>query len=139
MPPFYENKQSRFECFLSKDITFPAHLHDAVEIIFIKEGELHVTVQNHSRILKKHDVALAFPNLIHSYSCATPALPSYAFLHPPTQRNTITCSTATNQSPRFLMRELISRHMKRIFPSPLSGCFCTRQAPPPQPRLPGLT
>ena len=39
MPPFYENKQSRFECFLSKDITFPAHLHDAVEIIFIKEGE----------------------------------------------------------------------------------------------------
>ena len=70
MPPFYENKQNRFECFLSKDITFPAHLHDAVEIIFIKEGELHVTVQNHSRILKKHDVALAFPNLIHSYSCA---------------------------------------------------------------------
>lgn len=74
MPPFYENKQKQFECFLTKDITFPAHLHDAVEIIFIREGELQVTVQNHSRILKKHDVALAFPNLIHSYTCTASCL-----------------------------------------------------------------
>lgn len=74
MPPFYENKQKRFECFLAKDITFPSHLHDAVEMIFIREGELQVTVQNHSRILKKHDVALVFPNLIHSYFCADSCL-----------------------------------------------------------------
>ncbi len=74
MPPFYENKQKRFECFLAKDITFPSHLHDAVEMIFIREGELQVTVQSHSHILKQHDVALVFPNLIHSYFCTDSCL-----------------------------------------------------------------
>ena len=35
MQPFYEDKQDEFRCTLTRDITFPAHLHSAVELIYL--------------------------------------------------------------------------------------------------------
>ena len=42
MQPFYERKDEEFRCFFSADMTFPAHLHHAAELIFIQEGSLEV-------------------------------------------------------------------------------------------------
>ncbi len=67
MRPFYENKQIGFRCFLSKDITFPAHLHNEVELIFIREGVLEVTVSNQTKKIRKGEAALIFPDMVHSY------------------------------------------------------------------------
>lgn len=67
MLPFYENKEQDFLYFSSKNLTFPAHLHSACELLFVMEGSLLVTIQDESRILEKNCAALIFPDTIHSY------------------------------------------------------------------------
>ena len=51
MQPFYEDKQDEFRCTLTRDITFPAHLHSAVELIYLLEGSLEVTVQDRKSVV----------------------------------------------------------------------------------------
>lgn len=67
MQPFYEDKQDEFRCTLIQDITFPAHLHSAVELIYLLEGSLEVTVQNQTKRIRKDEAALIFPDIVHSY------------------------------------------------------------------------
>ena len=67
MRPFYEDKQDKFQCSVVKDLTFPAHLHSAVELIFLLEGSLEVTVQGQTRRLGQNEAALVFPEMVHSY------------------------------------------------------------------------
>ena len=67
MQPFYEDKQDEFRCTLIQDITFPAHLHSAVELIYLLEGSLEVTVQNQTKRIRKDEAALIFPDMVHSY------------------------------------------------------------------------
>lgn len=67
MQPFYEDKQDEFRCTLTRDITFPAHLHSAVELIYLLEGSLEVTVQNRTKRIRKDEAALIFPDMVHSY------------------------------------------------------------------------
>lgn len=67
MQPFYERKDEEFRCFFSADMTFPAHLHHAAELIFIQEGSLEVTAQDQTKTLRKNEAALIFPETIHSY------------------------------------------------------------------------
>lgn len=69
MRPFYQNKQDEFQCSLTRDITFPAHLHSAVELIYILEGSLEVMVQNQTKKIRKNEAALIFPDMVHSYLC----------------------------------------------------------------------
>ena len=66
MQPFYEDKQDEFRCTLIQDITFPAHLHSAVELIYLLEGSLEVTVQNQTKRIRKDEAALIFPDMVHS-------------------------------------------------------------------------
>lgn len=67
MQPFYEKKTEEFHCFLAKDITFPAHLHNAAELMFIQDGAVEVTIQNQKKIIRKNEIALIFPDMVHSY------------------------------------------------------------------------
>lgn len=67
MHPFYEDKQVGFRCFSGKDMTFPAHLHSAVELVFVQEGTLEVTVQEQTQTLAPREAALIFPDMVHSY------------------------------------------------------------------------
>lgn len=69
MRPFYQNKQDEFQCSLTRDITFPAHLHSAVELIYILEGSLEVMVQSQTKKIRKNEAALIFPDMVHSYLC----------------------------------------------------------------------
>lgn len=48
------------------------HWHDAVEIVYLLEGELKVIVGNDSRILKAGQCAMVTPNQIHSTLCTSP-------------------------------------------------------------------
>lgn len=73
MNPFYENKQEGFHCFQSDNLTFPAHLHSAAELVFVQKGSLTVTVQDQTKTLFENEIALIFPDLVHGYvtSCSS--------------------------------------------------------------------
>lgn len=70
MRPFYEDKQEGFRCFTADHLTFPAHLHSAAELVFVQEGSLIVTVQEQSKTLSANEIALIFPDMVHSYETA---------------------------------------------------------------------
>lgn len=55
-----EKKKGRF--------SFPAHLHQCFEMIFVKNGQMKVTVSDEEYILNGGEAVLIFPNLIHSLS-----------------------------------------------------------------------
>lgn len=75
MYPFYEARHSGnndyFTIFSSKNITFPPHLHSYVELIYVLEGNIKISVNNLSKDLEKGYVAVIFPNDIHSYHTET--------------------------------------------------------------------
>ena len=50
----------------------PSHWHRAVEIIYMLEGELEVTVERTSRILLTGQCILINSNVIHSTKCTHP-------------------------------------------------------------------
>ena len=60
MQPFYEKKDEEFRCLFSADMTFPAHLHHAAELVFVQDGSLTVTAQDQTKILRKNEAALIF-------------------------------------------------------------------------------
>ena len=63
----YENKFDRFLFNTPVNISFPLHMHTGLETFYVEEGEIVVTVGNNTRILTAGDLAIAFPNQIHSY------------------------------------------------------------------------
>ena len=67
MQPFYEKKEKQFHCFPSRNMTFPAHLHNAAELIFIRDGAIEITIQDQKKTVRKNEIALVFPDMIHSY------------------------------------------------------------------------
>ncbi len=52
------------------DFTFPSHLHNSFEMIFVTDGEMTVTVENKDYSLHKDDALLIFPHQIHSLHTA---------------------------------------------------------------------
>lgn len=71
--PFYEDKPDKFQCSIVKDLTFPAHLHSAVELVFLLDGFLEVTIQGQTRRLGQNEAALVFPDVVHSYLATGPS------------------------------------------------------------------
>lgn len=51
-----------------ENFSFPLHLHQSFEIITVFDGEMKVTVDEQSYLLKKGDAALVFPHQLHSLS-----------------------------------------------------------------------
>jgi len=49
-----------------KDFSFPAHLHNSFEFITILSGEMKITVDNKSYVLRENESLLIFPHQIHS-------------------------------------------------------------------------
>lgn len=67
MNPFYERKCDRLQVSVVQNMSFPAHLHDDMEILYCLEGEIKVTVMSETRRIKPGDCALIFPERVHSY------------------------------------------------------------------------
>ena len=49
-----------------ENFSFPVHLHQSFEFIYVMEGEMTVTVNNRCYELKKGEAVLVFPNQFHS-------------------------------------------------------------------------
>jgi AraC-like DNA-binding protein len=67
MIPYYEKGLKSFQVFPAQNMTFPPHLHTHIEILYVLDGEMEVTIGSNKNILKKDDFSIAFPNSIHSY------------------------------------------------------------------------
>lgn len=67
MTPFYENDKGEFRAFYSENLNFPPHLHSQMELLYVLDGKIKVTVFNCEKELMKGDFAVIFPNTVHSY------------------------------------------------------------------------
>ncbi|MFV0343774.1 MAG: helix-turn-helix domain-containing protein [Anaerocolumna sp.] len=68
MDTFYQYRDQPFLCAISNSLSYPAHLHKQVEIIYIISGETTITMNGETKTLKPKDLAIAYPNTIHSIS-----------------------------------------------------------------------
>lgn len=68
MIPFYENSDYNIRAFQTRRFHFPAHLHDQLELVYVLESKLQITINGLDLILQKGDFIIIFPNTIHSYN-----------------------------------------------------------------------
>ena len=64
-----ENSSKPYNCDIIyyDDFSYIAHLHNDLELIFVSQGEIEMTVENQSTLVKENEFALILPNQIHSY------------------------------------------------------------------------
>lgn len=67
MKPFYEKSELKLNVIDSGNLRFPEHLHEAVEILLVRDGSIEVNVMGKKGALTAGDCAVIFPGLIHSY------------------------------------------------------------------------
>lgn len=71
MIPFYETSENSLRTFYTSNFNFPSHLHSSLELLYVINGTIRVTIKNQTRLLKEGDFAVIFPNIIHSYDSRT--------------------------------------------------------------------
>lgn len=72
MNPFYEQRKGNLQVGMSYNITFPEHLHDHVEMLYVLEGTIEVSVHGERNTMHQGDCVVIFPNQIHSYLSSLP-------------------------------------------------------------------
>lgn len=68
MIPFYEERDSDLQISEAFGMTFPPHMHTAVEMVLIDSGSMKTVCNGKEYTLKQGDFFICFPNSIHSYS-----------------------------------------------------------------------
>ncbi len=68
MIPFYEKLDQNIRAFRSNGLHFAPHLHSQLEMVYILESEIRITIHNTESTFHKGDFILIFPNTIHSYN-----------------------------------------------------------------------
>lgn len=66
MSIFYQNHSEHFHFFTSDNNTYASHLHRQIELLFVLEGSLCVTVDHTDYTLSAHEGILIYPNQLHS-------------------------------------------------------------------------
>lgn len=66
MSVFYQNRSDVMYFYVSENNTYPPHLHNQVELLFVLEGALTLTVGEHSYTLLPQAGGIIFPNQLHS-------------------------------------------------------------------------
>lgn len=67
MITYYENRDLPFDCHPAENLTYLLHLHKQLELVYVLQGTIQVQVDDHSRIMQEQELAVIFPNSIHSY------------------------------------------------------------------------
>ena len=67
MIPFYEISANRPLAQRIDGLNYPVHLHSELELLYVERGRLHVTVNERSHLLERGQLAVIFPNSVHSY------------------------------------------------------------------------
>ena len=67
MLAFFEKGRPSFTCFRSENLTFTAHLHEEIELIYMLDGLMDITNGSEEITLKKGELSVFLPHVIHSY------------------------------------------------------------------------
>ena len=68
MLTFYEIRRHSFSVKNNlEEVNFGAHIHSDIEILYMREGEQHITVENETYTVREGEAAVIFPNVNHSY------------------------------------------------------------------------
>ncbi len=59
--------QRAFEFNLRKNFNYPAHFERGAELLYVLDGEIKITIEDHTALLRKGSLALIFPNQMHHY------------------------------------------------------------------------
>lgn len=57
-----------FQIETGKDFSFPAHIHECFEIITVTSGEMYITINTQTILIKRDEAVMVFPNQVHSLS-----------------------------------------------------------------------
>ncbi|MBO5033956.1 MAG: helix-turn-helix domain-containing protein [Lachnospiraceae bacterium] len=66
--PFYESRTLQYTCHIWRHPNYPKHLHKHMELAYVADGRLNVTINQENRVLASGDCALIYPNQIHAYA-----------------------------------------------------------------------
>lgn len=73
--PYYEERKGGFldmQGSRGVEMTFPLHLHGAVELFLVETGTVRVKVEEEEALLHPGELAVIFPNTPHAYLESTP-------------------------------------------------------------------
>lgn len=65
--PIYEARSDMIFAILTSAKSFPLHLHEYLEMLYVLKGECIMTIGADMRSLSAGDLGIAFPNAIHGY------------------------------------------------------------------------
>lgn len=68
-PNFKEKGYVRFHLVTPFSVTIPSHLHKGFELIYVKSGQMTLTVESRSVTINDDEMALILPFEAHSYFC----------------------------------------------------------------------
>lgn len=83
MKPFYEIRSQRIFIGPICDVPFPLHVHMVVEVVYLMEGELRLTVSGEEYTLHPGDTLVCFPSMPHSYDVISPDARGLCFIFGP--------------------------------------------------------
>lgn len=65
MKSIYQNRLEKLTIKITADNSSPLHMHRQVEIFYVLEGQISITIASHTRTLTKGMLSVAFPDVIH--------------------------------------------------------------------------
>ncbi len=70
MQAYFEDEYASREFYINRwrrMMDWPLHLHSHIELIYVRRGQLEVTIDGVTRVLQEGEFGVAFPNSIHGY------------------------------------------------------------------------
>ena len=67
MSPFYEQQKGKLHIEISRNLSFPEHLHSHTEFLYMLEGETELSVGETVYPMHQGDCAIIFPGKVHGY------------------------------------------------------------------------
>lgn len=78
----FERRQLPYDAYSSENLTFLPHIHPHIEIVCGQEGELEMAVEDHQTLLRAGEMAIVFPNVLHSYRTEAYSRAFFLIAHP---------------------------------------------------------
>ncbi|MBO5144264.1 MAG: AraC family transcriptional regulator [Lachnospiraceae bacterium] len=61
----YQNREEYLSVKITNNNRYPAHLHRQIEIFYVLDGAIEITIENQKSLLTKGMASVAFPNMVH--------------------------------------------------------------------------
>lgn len=67
MKPFFREAKKKIEFFKTNNPDYPAHLHEEIELLYVKYGFCTAFVDGREYTVNENEFFISFPNQVHSY------------------------------------------------------------------------